>query len=159
MPMGLLRTSIMGAVVVAALAGCTEAPLASSPSTVDTSSPIPSSGPTGSLRATAPAKRLSADETRGLESTPWRVVSEGGDQLEIEYIAGGGCSEWKGIRVHETSKRVEIWTAVKTSHASQACPSDLLLGESTIRLAQPLGTRRLLHAPLSKRWKTSVKDF
>lgn len=157
--MRLVRSSLVVAVVVAALAGCADAPLASSPATADTSSPIPSSAPNGLLGPTTPAKMLSADETRGLESTPWTVVSAAGTKVTIKFVAGGGCRAWKGVRVRQTARSVEIWTTVKDSGGSQACPAALLIGESTIRLTQPLGTRHLLHAPVSPYWQSYIDNF
>lgn len=132
--------------------------LAATPASADSATPAPSEsarpGPTPT-----PVKRLTAAETKGSESTPWVLTARSDDSIAISFVAGGGCSAWQGIRFEETRASVEIWTVVRTDHAAQACTASLGYGSATIHLQHSLGTRQLLHAPVSKAWKSYEGQF
>jgi hypothetical protein len=158
----LALTAVM-AVSVVLLAGCTApsahppTPLPSGPAVVDSRTPGPRAAKLGP--APTPAVSLSAHDTIGLESTPWEFVRATGTTLTIRYVAGGGCSAWRGVRVAQAAKSVELWTTVQTDHGQQACADYLATGSATIQLTRPLGSRRLLHAPVSKTWKIYESNF
>lgn len=161
-----MKTPVSLVVVLAtvvSLTACTDGspsvPLPATPAVTDKSTPSPSKSWNGLVPKISSAQALTKRQTRGLESTPWQLLSEDGRSLLIKYVAGGGCSSWKGVRVQETSTSVEIWTAVKTSTGPQACSDELRLGASRITLTTPLGSRSLLHAPISKSWRPYINNF
>ena len=155
-----LRSVVLAVVVAVGLTGCSaqlDAPLASAPASVDTPAPDASLRPDS--KPPTPARTLSAAQTRGLESTPWQLVSQNGQALRIRYVAGGSCYRWSGVRVQETAKSVEIWTTTKPPKGDPACLLLLTVSSSTITLRNPLGSRTLLHAPVSPSWTEYVDHF
>lgn len=145
----------VGMIAVVAVTGCVQQPLPATPAIVDTPPPHPpyvAPSPT-------PVPSLSADQTNGLESTPWQAVGVVERDITIRYVAGGGCSAFEGVRVVQAAASVEVWTAVRTDHGAQACAAYLAIGATTIHLAAPLGTRALLHAPVSDDWKLYIDNF
>lgn len=137
------------AVTMTACSQLDPTPLAATPATRDT--PISSAA----LHLTEPtqaAPKLTPDQTIGLQSTPWELLATENDALVIRYVAGGGCSEWAGVRVDETDSTVEIWTTTRPPKGDAACVLNLAIRESVIPLRKPLGSRTLLHAPVTSDW-------
>jgi hypothetical protein len=105
---------------------------------------------------------LTAAETQGLTSMPWKLdgIDDAQRSLAISYIAGGGCTFPRGIYIQETASSVLIESLGRTMNAPQpsqspqvtACPADLKVGLATIKLQQPLGDRLLLHAQVDPAW-------
>ena len=165
-----LAAVLAGLVFASTLAGCTPqraTPAQDSPSilpgtsaTVDVASPAPSKAiQRPEFWKPVAATHLTAQATRGLQSTPWELLSAGENTLLIRYVSGGGCAHWRGIRVKETATSVEIWTAVRSQTGDPVCNMDLQLQASRIVLDHPLGARKLLHAPVSTHWKAYVNNF
>ena len=122
--------------------------------------PVSSTAPATHF-GTKPFVALTSDQSRVLTSLPWALVrvGDGGRSLDIGYIAGGGCTSWRGIEVVETNISVEVAALAKTidSSAGQACSSALAIGSSTVPLASPMGTRKLLHAQVDTAWRSYTK--
>lgn len=154
-PSRLLAAVLVSGLAVAALSACGDAPLPAQPSTVDARSTTRLDRHERPTRAPA----LTKAATSGLESTPWELVHASGREITIRYVAGGGCSAFKGVRVEETAKQVELWTAVQTDRGPQACAAYLAMGATTIRLKSSLADRTLLHAPVSDHWRTYINNF
>jgi hypothetical protein len=153
-------------VVVLALAACTGSPASSDP--VKRGS---LSADTGPAAATAPVVQfprqvsivLTEQQSRGLVSLPWRLVQVGpaGASLNIGYIAGGGCTHWRGIEVVETSSSVAVAALADNTSTSpaQTCTADLRIGATTVALTAPLGDRTLLHAHVDPSWASYAQDL
>ena len=122
--------------------------------------PVSSTAPTTHF-GTKPFVALTSDQSRHLTSLPWALlrVRDGGRSLDIGYIAGGGCTSWRGFEVVETNTSVEIAALAKTTHpsAGQACSLELAFGSSTVPLASPMGTRKLLHGQVDPAWRSETK--
>ncbi len=75
----------------------------------------------------------------------WRLASEPqGSELEVraEFGSSGLCRTFKKWAVDESSS--EVWVqAIVTQSSTEECTDDLVMERRTIRLEEPLGTRRL----------------
>lgn len=70
--------------------------------------------------------------------------------LAISYVAGGGCLIFERLDVQQTATAVRIAPLVRREHSGgRVCPPLLQLQRATVSLSQPLGTRRLIHAPVT----------
>lgn len=145
---------VVAGLVTTGLSACVEQQLAAEPGSPDTGAtqPLyPGEKPT-------PAVEVTAEQTKGLVSTPWVLVGTTGKEVTIRYIGGDGCSSFRGIRLEQTSKHVELWSTVKVDSAGP-CTSNLLLGVTTVHLRTELGRRMLLHAPVSADWQKYANNL
>lgn len=160
-----VRAVTAGAVVAFALAFCAGCTVAAA------DRPLPET-PAAAVTAQVPARPtapvwpspsvpvvLSKADTIGAESTPWKPVALDGRTLTIRYVVGGGCQSFKGVRVRSSEKSVEVWTVVSTDKSAAACTDALALGAARVVLDRPLGDRTLLHAPVSKQWRSYADNL
>lgn len=119
--------------------------------------PVSSTAPASSFHA-EPLVLLSSTQATGLTSLPWGLVKihSGAQDVDIAYIAGGGCTRWQGVEVIETATSVAIAALARTTDppANGACAADLRFGATTLRLTTPLGNRKLLHAEVDTSWRS-----
>lgn len=98
--------------------------------------------------AAATAGCGSSDRNR-LVSVPWTLVRSEGRRLTIQSVSGG-CDSFDHIRPTETDQQVSVAVYnLLTRTAGEACPADAIVTRSTITLHHPLGTRKLVHAPVA----------
>ncbi|PKQ32019.1 MAG: hypothetical protein CVT62_06450 [Actinobacteria bacterium HGW-Actinobacteria-2] len=130
-------------VVVASLVGCQSAPhgevdpLTSTASPTGTFSPAP-------VVTELPANRVTLS---------WTLLgmSADGRRLFITYGVGDGCADYEGhVYVQQTSDYVAIASAPTGSGAvfgspGGTCPAMLKTADGYVDLAEPLGTRKLIH--------------
>jgi hypothetical protein len=154
--------------VAAAIAGCgsssssgTLGSAGSSPSPVPSGLPAPVGSPSPDplithAPAITPSRVLSTTppSTPGkhLVSLPWQflTLADGGKQVEIS-LNYGGCMAFDYVQVQQGASSVEItaWgTSTATSHT--VCPAFEAILRGTVALDAPLGSRQLLHAPISR---------
>lgn len=107
--------------------------------------------------AYAPAVVLTSAQARGLTSMPWVLtgIDRTGCVLGAVYAAGdglGSCVTHRGITFTETPSTVTISVLSKTHPTQASCDASLRLGRTTIQLAQPIGHRDLMRAPVDSNW-------
>ena len=88
-------------------------------------------------------------------SIPWTLqeLSTDGRQATIGYQSGGGCTTATGVEVTQSSTGVQLTVWGETSgHFS--CTTQLQHSSVVVILDPPLGSRALLHAPVSRRFAT-----
>jgi hypothetical protein len=106
--------------------------------------------------STATPATTTTTATESEVSMPWTLRGISGDErtLYLEYVEGGGCVDPVGLLVQEGATFVAITSVGKDSRApgDTACAAYLLQAQGTVRLAQPLGTRRLVHPGVSPGW-------
>jgi hypothetical protein len=118
--------------------------------TPDARNPQPYSGPAAIPAVTVPSAQIPTTL-----SMQWRLLSVGSDDrtLDILGVAGdGACVIAAGVQVVESAASVEVSMRSHWDQAPTACPDRLVLTRVLVTLKQPLGTRTLLHAPVSDRW-------
>ncbi len=97
--------------------------------------------------------RLTAEQTKGLTSTPWVLRGVSKNALDLQYVIGSPvCDEAAGIYIDETPSEVEIGTYSSETPGQSACADSLLSGYYRVRLAAPLGSRALVHVKLTREW-------
>lgn len=141
--------------LLACLAGCsTNSGGPSQPRVLTSASPdplTPSAAPVG-MASPTPAPIVSASSADALLSLPWRLVALDGNRLTILYVAGdGSCALPVGIQLAQTTDQVEVWARSRRA-GGQQCPDRLVRGVAYVDLAEPLGHRVLLHAPVDREW-------
>lgn len=100
------------------------------------------------VAAAAAAGCGSGDHTR-LVSVPWSLAPSEGLRLVI-MSESGGCESFDHARAKETIQQVTVAVHnLLTRKAGEACPADAIVVRSTITLRDPVGTRKLVHAPLT----------
>jgi hypothetical protein len=86
-----------------------------------------------------------------LVSIPWQFValSNSGKTINIQ-VQYGGCTAFDYVEVQQTSSSVEItaWGS-RSTDTHVMCPAFVALLRGTVTLDAPLGSRQLLHAPIS----------
>lgn len=85
-----------------------------------------------------------------LVSVPWSLVRAPGRQLTVAS-EGGGCQSFDHASATETRHRVTVavYDVLQTPGAGEACTADAVLTRTTITLRQPVGNRKLGHAPVT----------
>lgn len=106
---------------------------------------IPSDAPPVTItpQSALPGQRLVTD---------WRLlaIGNGGRRLYFAYGVGGGCDSLDHIQVDQGPAVVRIApTIAEDVRPGQPCSADLSIGRGYIDLAQPLGSRLLIHAPVA----------
>lgn len=78
------------------------------------------------------------------EAIEWRLAGEPqGSTVEVTaYFGGSSCTDFKEWTVDESSTEVEVRAIVTFSGAGD-CTADMVGETKTVRLAEPLGSRRL----------------
>lgn len=110
-----------------------------------------STGDTPSSYRDVPA--LTVEQTDGLVSTPWRLVSVNGRNLTIDYDIGSStCDTDRGVYVQETGRRVLVGHYVYDTSVGNPCTADMGIGHGVVHLAKPLGKRSLWHVVVSSGW-------
>jgi hypothetical protein len=154
--------------VAAAIAGCGSSSSSgalssggSSPSPVPSGLPAPvgspspdpliTHGPSITPSRVLPTAPASAPATQ-LVSLPWQFLSlaDSGRQVVIS-LDYGGCTAFDYVQVEQTSSSVEItaWgTHSATTHT--VCPAFEAILRGAVALDAPLGSRQLLHGPVSR---------
>jgi poly(3-hydroxybutyrate) depolymerase len=98
--------------------------------------------------AAAAAGCGSRDRSRRV-SVPWSLIRVQGRRLTIESVSGG-CESFDRGSAKETSQKVTIALYnLLRRQAGEACTADAILTRSTIILDHPLGSRQLVHAPVT----------
>jgi hypothetical protein len=131
------------------------------------------SGPTGSPRADdlrpqvvqaplpqqpSPARLITGDPLR-MVSMPWRLAAlpDGGGSVDLLAMVGDGtCTVPVGVQVAETSDTVQVWIWSRQRAGRGDCAAQGQLQRLLVPLKQPLGSRTLLHAPVSSGWANAI---
>jgi hypothetical protein len=164
-----MRKQLAGLILVAAaVAGCgstsssaTLGSSGSSPSPVPSGVPAPIGSPSPDPLKThgpsiTPARVLPttppATPSGHMVSLPWQFLrlANGGKQIEIS-LDYGGCTSFNYAQVQQGTGSVEVtvWgTSTATSHT--ICPAFEAILRGSITLDSSLGTRQLLHGPVSR---------
>ncbi len=128
--------------VLVAAAGCQSAPLGIPDPLEATASP------TASIPPAPVVTELAANRV----TMPWTLLGMSADRrrLFISYGVGGGCGDYEAhVYVHETPTYVGIASAPTSTGAERpsgnACPANLKTADGYVDLAEPLGTRQLIH--------------
>lgn len=85
--------------------------------------------------------------------TEWRLlaIAHGGRRLYFAYGLGGGCDKLDHIQVNQEPAAVGIAPIIAESARPGApCSAESTVGRGFVDLAQPLGQRALLHAPVTR---------
>ena len=89
-----------------------------------------------------------SDHTRRV-SVPWSLVQSEGRRLMIEFVSGG-CESFDHAGATETNQQVTVAAYdLLARKAGEACTSEVIFARSTLALRQPLGARKLMHAPVT----------
>lgn len=91
-----------------------------------------------------------ATPSPGLQSLPWVLMGTSPDQktLYLTIGVGGGCpTTYFELAVEEGRNHVRITSAVAESRGPD-CAASLKTSDVRVVLANPLGQRTLIHAPL-----------
>jgi hypothetical protein len=140
--------------LLACVAGCSTPTGPAQPRQLTSASPDPLASaavPIG-MASPTPAPIVSGPSADALLSLPWRLVALDGNRLTILYVAGdGSCVLPVGIQVAETTDQVEVWARSRRA-GGQQCPDRLVRGVAYVDLAELLGRRVLLHAPVEREW-------
>lgn len=89
-------------------------------------------------------------------STPWTraALHEGGRVVDVRYYDAPQCGRsFDHAEARETSSTVEIavYLKVVALPPHTACTAVVRGGTAPVRLQQPLGKRKLVHAPVAGR--------
>jgi hypothetical protein len=110
----------------------------------------PPTGPTGTPRVlpTTPATVVSHTQKR--VSLPWRFLklTDGGRKVEIA-LQYGGCSSFSYVQVAQQSGAVQLTVWGSGASGKAICPAFEAIVTGTVTLTAPLGSRQLLHGPVS----------
>lgn len=121
-----------------------------------TPDPMASQTPGWAVSSSSPnVPLLDAEHASGLTSMPWKFVGLTPDVqgVDVIYAQGdGSCVMPVGFQVETMGQDVEVWAWSRTDAKQQACPSVLKHARGTVRLDEPIGTRRLLHGPVDSNW-------
>jgi hypothetical protein len=118
--------------VLLAAAGCSSGGGLETPIAVNTLSPLPS---------------LSANEAKQFVGVAWEVdTSQPGSALITVKSATGGCRDLAGATATSTADTVTV--GVYASDAADCGGPAKVTTIVAVRLPAPLGSKRLLHAPL-----------
>lgn len=84
------------------------------------------------------------------ESVPWKLSSVDGRRLTVTYEAGTCAGEEMTVepRVDEDAERVRIAVVARRQVHGNACAGLVKIGQLRVTLTDPLGDRRLVHAPV-----------
>jgi hypothetical protein len=88
-----------------------------------------------------------------LISTPWRLVRKDSRTLFV-LVASGGCIRFDHVAADEREEEVTL-TALSeriTRKGASSCTGELQLEVVAACLDDPLGDRKLRHAPISEDW-------
>jgi hypothetical protein len=114
-------------------------------------SPGANGAPVGTLRVLPTTAPRALPHTQKRVSVPWRFVklTDAGREVEIA-LQYGGCSSFSYIQVAQDSSAVQLtaWGSVPTS-GKTICPAFEAILTGTVTLTAPLGSRELLHGPVS----------
>lgn len=159
--------AVVAAGVAAVVAGVVVLPhIASAPQVTTVAgvpSPMPTTGTPDPLDV-APGAGIPADASSAPTTpqpslpgqrlvTDWRLlaIANGGRRLYFTYGVGGGCDTLDHIQVDQGPAAVRIApTVADIGRPGQPCSADLAIGRGFVDLAQPLGHRVLLHAPVAR---------
>jgi hypothetical protein len=122
-----------------------------------TSSPSTGSPGTGAVSPTSTTTPTGTTPTGGAETTgplveSWQLlgVQQDGRVIALSYVGGGGCVVFERLEVEQTATFVRISPIVRReTRPGRACPPLLQSVRTTVKLAVPLGSRPLLHAPVT----------
>jgi hypothetical protein len=81
-------------------------------------------------------------------SVPWWLVQAQGRQLTVAS-EGGGCQSFDHASATETHHQVTVAVYDGLQGPGEVCTGEAVLTRSTITLHQPLGNRKLVHAPVT----------
>jgi hypothetical protein len=155
----------IGLVVMALGAGCgsgstqatgpggsppTAAPsLAGSPDPLQPPSHIVAPVTVHSLSTTSTPPAVASGHKR--VSAPWTYLGtrNGGKSIVIQFHAGG-CQSFSGVQVVPTASAVQVTVWESQPTHPRVCPQFVQVLNGSITLARPIGSRTLLHAPLSR---------
>jgi hypothetical protein len=107
----------------------------------------PSPVPAGQV---APLTQLTADQTVGMTSTPWRFSSLSPDGITVTVTWATGSCATAGYEATESDEAVQIrvLTGQRPPPSGFICNTRLTTAAGTIALSRPLGIRQLLHGPV-----------
>lgn len=101
------------------LSSCADQPLPAEPAATESSS----TSPLFPGETPHPTTTLTAEQTKGLVSTPWVLLHSTKRSVTIRYLGGDGCTSFRGVRIEETSARVELWTTAHVDSGGRAPPT------------------------------------
>jgi hypothetical protein len=157
--------AVLGVVLAGCGSGGGSAPLSGDKPAAPQTSPGPGAS-VDPLRPQTPDPRLVAASPRPLPtatppsdtkheliSVPWRLVGldSAHRTLTISY-EGGGCQTPAGVRVTQATDYVMVGAydvIMKPTRTPVACAAYAIVVTGTVTLDEPLGKRRLYHAPTS----------
>jgi hypothetical protein len=146
------RAGVVSLMVVSVLLGaCSPGPVSGERDAARARpSPISPLGDQGA-QLTRPSK-VTRELLGGRISLPWSILEVRGNSLlvRVEY---GGCAEFDQFKTHETSSRVTIAAlAVAPVASADVCRPDRQRADHEVRLEAPLGSRVLVHVPVTRHW-------
>lgn len=115
----------------------------------------PTSHPGAIVVTPQPAITVTPPPEQVRTSIPWSLqeLSTDGRQATIGYQSGGGCTTATGVGVTQSSTSVQLTVWGETSGQFN-CTTQLQHSSVAVTLDPPLGSRALLHAPVSRRFAT-----
>jgi hypothetical protein len=97
---------------------------------------------------TLASRALVADWT----SLPWVVVEESKREITLRATEGG-CAVFDQFRMHESDNQILIAAiAVRPRADNSICNASMGYVYRTLQLEAPMGSRRLVHAPVTRHW-------